>query len=395
MIIKKRNQVFKIIFYSLFLIVFNSCATVIYKTIPLKNVAKTKGTYFVGTQNFQVIDSSRVMWFTDNIKGPRKLSVKIWYPVDNIGSFSKAPYFNQHKIIGRSISKIFGVPEPLMDRAGGIRCNSWLNAIPARGEFPIVIYSHGHQSIKIANTSQAEEMASNGYIVIAFDHTYDAALTVIDNDNIIHTRSKLPQNDDEAASEKMIKRVKSQLKIRTDDISFIIDTIELKFSNDKSFSDIADFDNIGIFGHSFGGCTAISSAYNDNRIDAVLGLDAYFLPLSKDLIKKDFNKPFVHIGQVDWGTSNNYNIMEEFGKNNSKSSYHFSVKGSKHNDFTDFSQFTKLTRKFGSGEISPKIIRNVMNDIMIGFFDAHLKDTEDFNVGKYEDTFKSVKTYVH
>ena len=36
-----------------------------------------------------------------------------------------------------------------------------------------------------------------------------------------------------------------------------------------------------------------------------------------------------------------------------------------------------------------------MNDIMIGFFDAHLKDSEDFNAGKYEDTFKSVKTYVH
>ena len=393
--IKKRTLFFKITFYSLFIIVFSSCATVIYKSIPLKNIAKTKGTYLVGTQNFQVVDSSRAMWFTDNIKGPRKLSVKIWYPVINVDSFSKAPYLNQHKIIGSAISKIFGVPEPLMDRAGGVKCNSWLNAFPAKGKFPIVIYSHGHQSIKIANTSQAEEMASNGYIVIAFDHTYDAALTVIDNDNIIHTRSKLPQNDDEAASEKMIKRVKSQLKIRTDDISFIIDKIELKFSNDKSFSDIADFNNIGIFGHSFGGCTAISSAYNDNRIDAVLGLDAYFLPLSKDLIKKDFNKPFVHIGQVDWGTSNNYNIMEEFGKNNSKSSYHFSVKGSKHNDFTDFSQFTKLTRKFGSGEISPKIIRNVMNDIMIGFFDAHLKDGQDFDAGKFEDTFKSVKTYVH
>ena len=282
-----------------------------------------------------------------------------------------------------------------MDRAGGVKCNSWLNAVPARGKFPIVIYSHGHQSIKVANTSQAEEMASNGYIVIAFDHTYDAALTVIDDDNIIYSRSKLPQNDDEAASEKMIKRVKSQLEIRTDDISFIIDKIELKFSNDKSFSDIADFNNIGIFGHSFGGCTAIKSAYNDNRIDAVLGLDAYFLPLSKDLIKKDLNKPFAHIGQVDWGTSNNYNIMEEFGKNNSKSSYHFSVEGSKHNDFTDFSQFTKLTRKFGSGEISPKIIRNVMNDIIIEFFDAHLKNGEDFDAGKYEDTFKSVKTYVH
>ena len=133
--IKKRNQVFKIIFYSLFFIVFNSCATVIYKTIPLKNIAKVKGTYLVGTQNFQVIDSSRVMWFTDNIKGPRKLSVKIWYPVDNVDSYSKAPYLNQHKIIGSAISKIFGVPEPLMDRAGGVKCNSWLNAVPQGGNF--------------------------------------------------------------------------------------------------------------------------------------------------------------------------------------------------------------------------------------------------------------------
>ena len=393
--IKKRRPFLKITFYSLLIIVFNSCATVIYKTIPLKNIAKTKGTYFVGTQNFQVIDSSRVMWFTDNIEGPRKLSAKIWYPADNVDSCSRAPYLNHYKSIGSAISKTFGVPELLMDRAGGIRCNSWLNAVPARGKYPIIIYSHGHQSIKIANTSQAEEIASNGYIVIAFDHTYDAALTVIDNDNIIHTRSKLPQNDDEAASEKMIKRVKNQLKIRTSDISFIIDKIEQKFSNDKIFSDIADFNNIGIFGHSFGGCTAIRSAYDDDRIDAILGLDAYFLPLSKDIIKKDLNKPFVHIGQVDWGTSNNYNIMEEFGKNNSKPSYHFSVEGSNHNDFTDFSQFTKLTRKFGSGKISPKIIRNVMNEIMIGFFDAHLKDGGDFDADKYEDTFKSVKTYVH
>ena len=46
----------------------------------------------------------------------------------------------------------------------------------------------GHQSIKIANTSQAEEMASNGYIVVAMDHSYDAALTILDEDKIIYSR---------------------------------------------------------------------------------------------------------------------------------------------------------------------------------------------------------------
>ena len=382
---------------SLFMVNFliNGCASLIYKSIPLKDVAKTSGKYFVGTQNFQLVDSTRSMWFTDDIKSFRTLSVKMWYPADENSLSERAPYVDQYELIAKALSTSLGVPEALMSRAGAVKCNSWLNTDISIGNFPIVIYSHGHQSLKIANTFQAEEIASNGYIVIAPDHTYDAALTIINEDKIIYTRSKLPNSDEEAEDSEMIKRVKEQLNIRVEDISFVIDKMIEKFSKEKQFNQSADFDNIGIFGHSFGGCTAIKSAYNDNRIDAVLGLDAYFLPLSKDLIKKDLNKPFAHIGQVDWGTSNNYNIMEEFGKNYSKSSYHFSVEGSKHNDFTDFSQFTKLTRKFGSGEISPKIIRNVMNDIMIGFFDSHLKDGEYFDAGKYEDTFKSVKTYVH
>ena len=55
----------------------------------------------------------------------------------------------------------------------------------------------GIKVVKIANTSQAEEMASNGYIVIAMDHSYDAALTILDEDKIIYSRSKLPANDEE------------------------------------------------------------------------------------------------------------------------------------------------------------------------------------------------------
>ena len=56
--------------------------------------------------------------------------------------------------------------------------------------------------------------------------------------------------------------------------------------------------------------------------------------------------------------------MSELGKSSNREFYHFAIKGSKHNDYTDFSQFTKLTRKFGSGKISPKSIRYIMNDVM-------------------------------
>ena len=390
----KKNKFLPFIIF-LMILIFNGCATFVYKTIPLRNIAKAKGPYFVGTQNFQIVDTSRAMWFSENIKGSRKLSVKIWYPTDNITSLKRAPYLNKYKLIGSAISKLFGVPIALMNRAGGVKCNSWLNAVPANGRFPLIVYSHGHQSIKVANTSQAEEMASNGYIVVAMDHSYDAALTILDDDKIIYSRSKLPSNDQEALQDSMIQRVKNQLKIRTEDVSFVINELKTRFEKDKRFSKIADFDNIGIFGHSFGGCTSITSAFNDDRIDAILGLDTYFLPLPKEIIKKDIDRPFVHLGQVSWGDSDNYEVMSELGKSSNRGFYHFAVEGSKHNDYTDFSQFTKLTRKFGSGKISPKNIRYIMNDVMLGFFDYHLKNKSIFDHNQYQKKYESVKTYVY
>jgi len=390
---KNRKSLFIYLFMLNFLI--NGCASIIYKSIPLKDVAKTNGKYFVGTQNFQLVDSTRSMWFTDDIKSFRTLSVKMWYPADENSLSDRAPYVDQYELIAKALSTSLGVPEALMSRAGAVKCNSWLNADISIGNFPIVIYSHGHQSLKIANTFQAEEIASNGYIVIAPDHTYDAALTIINKDKIIYTRSKLPNSDEEAEDSEMIERVKEQLNIRVEDVSFVIDKMIEKFSKDQQFNQSADFENIGIFGHSFGGSTAIMAANNDNRIDAILGLDAYFLPLPNYIIEKDINKPFIHLGQTSWGDSNNYELMKIWGSNNNQNSFHLSVEGSKHNDFTDFSQFTKLTRKFGSGKVPQKIMRNIMNDVMLQFFNYHLKSIDTFDANQFENKYERVKTYVH
>ena len=390
---KNRKSLFIYLFMLNLLI--NGCASIIYKSIPLKDVAKTNGKYFVGTQNFQLVDSTRSMWFTDDIKSFRTLSVKMWYPADENSLSDRAPYVDQYELIAKALSTSLGVPEALMSRAGAVKCNSWLNADISIGNFPIVIYSHGHQSLKIANTFQAEEIASNGYIVIAPDHTYDAALTIINKDKIIYTRSKLPNSDEEAEDSEMIERVKEQLNIRVEDVSFVIDKMIEKFSKDQQFNKSADFENIGIFGHSFGGSTAIMAANNDNRIDAILGLDAYFLPLPNYIIEKDINKPFIHLGQTSWGDSNNYELMKIWGSNNKQNSFHLSVEGSKHNDFTDFSQFTKLTRKFGSGKVPRKIMRNIMNDVILQFFNYHLKSIDTFDANQFENKYERVKTYVH
>ena len=367
----------------------------LYRSIPLRDIAKAEGKYAVGTQNIYAVDSTREMWFTDGITGPRELSVKLWYPAAADQFAEKAPYVDNQELLSEALSKSLGVPKALMERAGGIECNSWLEPKPASGKFPILIYSHGHQSLKIANTFQAEELASNGYIVIAPDHTYDAAITVLSGERVIYSRSRLSNENQRLSEEEMFQRVRSQLEIRTKDIRFLIDRMSQSPTFMENVMAVADTSKIGIFGHSFGGCTSVMAGYNDDRIDAVLGLDAFFLPLPKDVIARDLNKPFAHLGQPSWGRSNNYKVMETLGKNNSKISTHFAVEGSKHYDYTDFSQFTRLTKKFGSGKISPKKIRSIMNTIMLDFFNSSLKTGENFKPDTYEKMYDDVTHYVY
>ena len=348
MVPKKLYYYSRLVLFVMIGLYVSGCATIVYRSIPLKDIAKVGGKYPVGTQNYYLVDPARPMWFTDDITGPREISVKVWYPADQRGLVKKAPYVNNQKVISEALSERLEVPNALMERAGGIDCNSWLEAAPAKGKFPILIYSHGHQSLKIANTFQAEELATYGYIVVAPDHTYDAAITVLANERVVYSKSRLPGNNQRPSEEDMIARVQKQLTIRTEDVSFLIDKMLQQSASADNFMANADTSKIGIFGHSFGGCTSVMSGYSDSRIDAVFGLDAYFLPLPEDIINRDMNKPFAHLGQPSWGSSNNYSVMETLAKKNSKISTHFAVEGSRHYDFTDFSQFTRLTKKFGS-----------------------------------------------
>ena len=51
------------------------------------------------------------------------------------------------------------------------------------------------------------------------------------------------------------------------DLTFIINEIKkLKSTSNEQLWDIIDLDNIGIFGHSFGGGTGLVSLYNNNAM---------------------------------------------------------------------------------------------------------------------------------
>ena len=371
---------------SLLITVFwlSACAALVSVLIPLENVAKPTGEYQVGTQVIHMVDNDRSAWYGQESSNPREIMVRVWYPAQPQEGDLKAPYLYNEKLIGDMVSEGFGIPKYLMKNLRNINGNSWSEAQPVNEKFPVLIFSHGIGGLKTQNTTQMEEMASHGYVVFSCDHAYDAGVSIFPGDRIIFGKTNIPDN---LTKEEKWNMRRAQLDYRAADIQFLLDEMDRENFLSVALKNSLDLEHIGVFGHSFGGGTSVVVASVDERIDACFGLDAWFLPIPSNVLNSDLNKPFIHLGQVSWKEKENYLKLDTLAGNNSAWSVRLDVQGATHYDFTDFSQFSKLTKKYGSGMIAPPRIRKITNSAIREFFDHYLKNGPALALETYEKLY--------
>ena len=157
-----------------------------------------------------------------------------------------------------------------------------------------MLFSHGWGGFKEQNTSQAEELASHGFIVIAPDHTY-GALTVIFPDGRIaqNNPNALPVGTGLSEYE-FIEAAQLLGSQWASDLSFILNHLE-NLSPDRpmgQFTSHLDFNRIGVFGHSTGGGAAVQFCATDSRCKAALGMDPYIDPVSYTVLENGLSKPY-------------------------------------------------------------------------------------------------------
>jgi dienelactone hydrolase len=183
----------------------------------------------------ELTDTSRMEEY-GNDGGPRKLSVLVYYPTNN--------------------------------------------AVP-RSSCPLVVFSHGGISTKTSNLSLYKELASHGYVVVGIDHTYHALRTKIDGKKIPIDpgyMKELTGEDSYRDIENSFACFQKWMKLRTDDISFVIDCFIEKASSDSpSFYSLIDKNRIGVAGHSLGGSAALGVARQREDITAVMALESPFM----------------------------------------------------------------------------------------------------------------------
>ncbi len=362
-----------------------SCSFISRKVIKLKDLPSPSGQYKIGTRIYNWTDESRTEDFTDDLLDKRKIVVQIWYPID-AENIQRSKYLDNPEKRIEPIAKQFGeinvspkLISTLISNIKYIKTNAELNADISSAisikKYPLLLFSHGLGGMRMQNTIQIEELVSQGYVVIAPDHAYDANITIFNNNQIAEFKADDYDDSIEYTIEDFYSYRIPQINTRALDLSFIINKIQnLKLTSDEKIWGIINLDKIGVFGHSFGGGTGLVSMYHNDNIDVCLALDGWIKPIPNHIIKSGIQKPFLYIGQVEWKDSLNYYKLDQLIDNSNFNGSKILLPGTKHFDYTDTPYFHNIVKKIGvSGSMPTNTVIDTLNYYLSLFFNKHLK----------------------
>lgn len=145
---------------------------------------------------------------------------------------------------------------------------------------PLFVFSHGGISFNTSNVSLFSELASNGYIVLSIDHTYQSLTTKIDGKSIPmdkNFRKEIMSENSHNNINNSFLCYQKWLTVRISDIDFTINDALIKKNSNYKFFDNIDKDRIVLSGHSLGGAAAYGTARKRKDIKAVVALESPYL----------------------------------------------------------------------------------------------------------------------
>ncbi|MDQ0175658.1 alpha/beta hydrolase [Bacillus chungangensis] len=266
------------------------------------------------------------------------------------------------------------------------------------GTYPLLVFSHGAYGIKASNTSTYTELASHGYVVVSIDHPYhsfytrseDGTVTMINTD---FKREIDNMNKGVYSNEELYELYEKWMKLRTDDMNFVIDTILKKAKSDQNpIYQHINTEKIGVFGHSMGGAASVGLGRERDDIRAVVNIDG---PFFSELVYKKkiddyvasseaYTTPLLNIYSDDvWRQleSNSFYVANKPNNEHFKDVYTVHFQGAKHLSLTDLPLFSPILANIlqgGKADIDPYYCIETENELILKFFDYELKGISHF-----------------
>lgn len=350
--------------------------------LPVPELPRPSGPFAVGTRTFVFSDPSRAEIYGRDPTSeeepapevPRRIMAQVWYPAQ-VDSDSPAAVWNPDwDVVGPALSDRLGFPNFFLSHVGSLPGHAVEGAPPMSGSFPVIIYSHGWTGFRTIALDQIEALASEGYMVIAPDHTYGSVATRFTDTGevVLWDPAALPEPD--AVTEEEYDEA-SEVLVETyaDDLTLLLDRLGA-----GAFSELSahtDLTRIGFFGHSTGGGAAVSICLQDSRCKAVVGLDAWVEPVPDRLLAETLAVPSMFMRSRDWQDDRNDARLRGLVERSSSTVYWFGIDTADHNDFVMTPLFSPVADRLGlKGPIDSDVIVPFLHEHLDSFFDLALMD---------------------
>ncbi|CCH31079.1 hypothetical protein ABZ816_02280 [Actinosynnema sp. NPDC047251] len=309
------------------------------------------GPHPVGHATAHLVDRSRPdPWVAD--RPYREVMVSLWYPARRAEHRPRAPYRTAAEAAhaDRRLPEI-GLPSGALDWTGPTHAREGAPVDRRGGRYPVVLYSSGHLASRTLGTGVAEDLASRGYVVVAVDHTHEAAEVEFPGGRVEVGSVPVPTGLDDPWFVEFHRRT---MDARVKDLRFVLD----RLATLPAVSGALDLTRVGMFGVSAGGATAIELMYHDRRVragadlDSGLSYDPYGEVLPPVAVE-GLDRPVLLMGSEQSGLSHRTDpSLASFWRNQRGWKLDLLLRGSNHPSFSDRQVF--VPRLGAAGLLTPE-----------------------------------------
>lgn len=365
---------------------------------------RPSGKHSIGINYLHFTDNSRKELFDNSQKSYREITVKSWYPADEKSNLE--PYLPNAEFA----IKYCQFPEIYRD----LKTNSSRD-VPVSSkekEYPVLLFSHGWGEHYSQNSILMEELASHGYIIFSIAHHFECRYSAYPDGRVIHLDinslrfQKIWREQQNPKSMELIHKMynasndkeRIQVFLETsstlptllkespqywaEDLSFFLDRLKDINRENKIFKDKLNLDKIGVFGMSMGGIASSEICITDKRVKACINIDG---GLYASALDRTIQTPFLFLNSKRF-----LGYGQLFTSKSIKDCYSLSVKNSDHYNFTDYSIYPSPLIMPFIGTIDGNRIIEIMNVMVLAFFDKYLKEKKDVDLIKQAKEFSEI-----
>lgn len=263
----------------------------------------------VGTVAFDLVDEDRRSpSATVAADAPRRITVQAWWPAaEAVGE--RLALTDDGPALAAAAGDFLGLPPLALGHLDTIRTGAWVGAGPAPAEpLPVVLSLHGWGGFRFAQAPLLEQLAADGHLVLAIDHTHGAVAAQPVAGGVVPIDEQLLPDDAPPAEYDAASTVLEDT-FRGDAATLVAALRRGESAVPQEVLVLADLDRIVVMGHSTGGGAALWWCTQDPGCDGVLTWDPWVEPVPAPVRAVPPTVPWLTVLSEDWVGDDNDELL--------------------------------------------------------------------------------------